>query len=284
VLDKAHFQELAARVGLPVPRGLSFDPAATEAGDLGIPFPIIVKPVTRLAHWNEAFGLRKALCVENAHALQALWPRLQALGLKLLAQEFIAGTEAQVESYHCYVDRGGDVAAEFTGRKIRTHPVCYGHTTALEITDAADVRRSGRDVIERLALTGVAKLDFKRDPQGDLRLLEVNPRFSLWHHAGAVAGVNIPELVYADLAGLRRPQATRARAGVRWCRLWKDLPAARAAGVPLMAWAPWILGCEAKSALAWDDPLPALRATFHRAIGRHLGSEQAGIWRGRHRG
>ena len=48
----------------------------------------------------------------------------------------------------------------------------FGHTTALEITEAADVRRLGRDIIERLGISGVAKLDFKRDMQGQLRLLE----------------------------------------------------------------------------------------------------------------
>ena len=154
--------------------------------------------------------------------------------------------------------------------------MCYGHTTALEITEADDVRRQGRTIVERLALIGVAKLDFKRDPHGNLRLLEINPRFNLWHHAGAIAGANIPALVYADLVGLPRPAVTRARAGVRWCRMWKDLPAARASGMPLAAWLPWAMGCEAKSALAWDDPMPLLRSTLHRAAGNRLKPEQIG--------
>jgi D-aspartate ligase len=149
--------------------------------------------------------MRKALCAENIEALQAVWPQLRATGLTLLAQEFIPGSEAKIESYHCYVDAERRFAGEFTGKKIRTYPLSYGHTTALEITDAADVRRIGRDIVERLQLTGVAKLDFKRDPQGNLRLLEVNPRFNLWHHPAALAGVNIPALVYADLTGSPRP-------------------------------------------------------------------------------
>jgi predicted ATP-grasp superfamily ATP-dependent carboligase len=49
--------------------------------------------------------------------------------------------------------------------------------------------------------------------------LEINPRFTLWHHAGAVAGVNIPALVYADLTGTPRPATARAKAGVRRCRV-----------------------------------------------------------------
>ena len=216
--------------------------------------------------------------------MQSLWPQLREVGLDLLAQEFIPGAEGRIESYHCYVDRRGDIAAEFTGRKIRTYPFCYGHTSALEITETNDVRQQGRGIVERLALTGIAKLDFKRDPQGNLRLLEINPRFNLWHHAGAIAGVNIPALVYADLAGLPRPSVIPVKAGVRWCRMWKDLPAARAGGMPFASWLPWALGCEAKSALSWDDPMPFLRSTFHRVAGSRLEPGQIGRWRGRYRG
>jgi hypothetical protein len=147
-----------------------------------------------------------------------------------LVQEFVHGSEARIESYHCYVDQEGRVAGEFTGRKIRTYPMRFGHTTALEITEAADVRRLGRDIVERLGISGVAKLDFKRDMQGQLRLLEINPRFTLWHHPAAIAGVNIPALVYADLTGRPRPAPARLRAGLRWCRPWKDFPAAREGG------------------------------------------------------
>jgi D-aspartate ligase len=284
LLDKARFQALAERHGLPVPAGRRFDPATLEAADLGLCFPLIIKPLTRLDRWNDFCGLRKALCAANAEELRSLWPQLRALGLELLAQELIAGEESRVESYHCYVDRRCDIAGEFTGRKIRTYPVNYGHTTALEITDVEDVRRCGRAIVEKLALTGVAKLDFKRDPQGQLRLLEINPRFNLWHHPAAIAGVNLPAMVYADLAGLPRPPATRARAGVNWCRVWKDFPASRAAGIPLTAWLPWMLGCEAKSSLSWDDPLPFVRSTLHRLVGRHEEGEQAESWAGRHRG
>jgi len=281
LLDKARFQVLAERHGLPVPAARRFDATVTEPADLDLSFPLIIKPLTRLDRWNDTFALRKALYADNLEALRALWPQLRAAGLLLLAQEFIPGAEARIESYHCYVDAHGRIAGEFTGRKIRTYPLSYGHTTALEITDAADVRRHGRDIVERLALTGVAKLDFKRDPQGNLRLLEINPRFNLWHHPGALAGVNIPALVYADLTGSPRPPSMRVKAGVRWCRPWKDFPAARAAGMPLTTWASWTLGCEAKSTLSFDDPMPFVRSTLYRLGGGRGGPEQTGVWRGR---
>jgi D-aspartate ligase len=272
--DKAQFQELAKRHGLPVPPARRFDPAAADPAALGLRFPIIVKPLTRLQRWNDAFGWRKALPAKDLEELRALWPQLVALELELLAQELIAGSETQIESYHCYVDQRGRIAGEFTGRKIRTHPSCYGHTTALEISSAADVRGQGRAIVERLGLTGVAKLDFKRDPQGKLHLLEINPRFNLWHNLGALAGVNLPALVYADLVGAPRPPgppAAAAKAGVRWSRVWKDFPAARQAGIPLTTWVPWMLRCERKSALSWDDPMPILRSAWYRLATQHFG-------------
>jgi len=126
----------------------------------------------------------------------------------------------------------------------------------------------GRELVRRLGLRGVAKLDFKRAPDGQLYLLEVNPRFTLWHHLGARAGVNIPALVYADLAGLPRGRVLQARAGVRWCKPWDDVAAARAAGVPFLRWLPWALGCEAKRVVAWDDPMPFVRAVLWRGMSR----------------
>lgn len=263
LVDKSRFGTLAERLGLPVPASRRISPRdKSEVTDLDIPFPVIVKPLTRRETWVSLVGSAKALQVDNDDAMRVLWPRLAESGMDFLVQAMIPGAETRIESYHVYADAGGGIAAEFTGRKIRTYPASYGHSTALTITDAPDVIAIGRELVERLGLRGVAKFDFKRDPDGRLHLLEVNPRFNLWHHLGAVAGVNIPAIVYADLIGSPRPVAGRARAGARWCMLPKDLRAARASGIPLHSHLAWAWGCEAKSSFAWDDPMPALRRLF----------------------
>jgi hypothetical protein len=38
--------------------------------------------------------------------------------------------------------------------------------------------------------------------------------------------------------------------------------------VPLAAWLPWALRCEAKSALSWDDPTPLIGAGLHAVTER----------------
>jgi hypothetical protein len=49
--------------------------------------------------------------------------------------------------------------------------------------------------------------------------------------------------------------------------------------MPLTTWASWTLGCEAKSTLSFDDPLPFVRSTLYRLTGGK--PEQTGVWRGR---
>jgi predicted ATP-grasp superfamily ATP-dependent carboligase len=261
LVDKTRFQELALRLGLPVPETQML--AARASGGAPEPpfgYPMVLKPVTRRdATWKPIAGNAKALLVESRRELADLWPRLVAGAVDVMAQELVPGGEERIESHHLYVDEAGEVAAEFTGRKIRTRPARFGQTTACEITDEGDVRELGRHCAAALGLRGVAKIDFKRAPSGELRLLEVNPRFNLWHLPGAVAGVNIPATVHADLAGLPRPVAGPVRSGVRWSLPWHDLAAAREHGVPVRRWIAWQARCETRHVVALDDPLPFVR-------------------------
>jgi D-aspartate ligase len=266
LVDKGRFQELARTLDLPVPPARwAFPPDDPPPDEKAVTFPVIVKPLTRRPQqWKKFAADGKALRVDTPEALRALWPALAADRMRVVVQSMIPGPESRIESYHVYVDARGATAAEFTGRKIRTYPVEYGDSSALEITDASDVAVLGRDVVTRLGLRGVAKLDFKRDDDGTLYLLEVNPRFTLWHHLGAVAGVNVPALVYGDLMGWQRGPVPAARAGVRWCKPWTDVHAAAELGVPLGEWISWAIGAEAKSAFAWDDPMPLVEGAARR--------------------
>jgi D-aspartate ligase len=259
--DKARFQRLAERLGLPVPAGRTLRPASDDPVTVDLRFPVVLKPVPfRNAHWSETFGSgAKALRVDGRERLEELWPLLAATGLDFMAQHLVAGDETHIVSYHVYVASDGRVAGEFTGRKIRTYPAEFGMSCALVTTVDEPLRRAGRDLIERIGLRGPAKLDFKRGPGGGLHLLEVNPRFTLWAHPGALAGVNLPGIAWADLTGAPLPPLRAARPGVRWIRPRDDLAAARESGVPLRRWLPWAIRCESNQAFAWNDPAPAIR-------------------------
>jgi D-aspartate ligase len=271
LVDKARFERLAEHLGLPVPPaqrvliGPDRPPPSLE-----VAFPLIVKPVVRGAAWG-AFGeAAKALAVRDEGEWGTLWPRLARSEIELVVQHLVPGPETAIESYHTYVDGRGAIAAEFTGRKVRTDPPRFGYSTAVEVTDVPDVAELGRDVIGRLGLTGVAKADFKRDEQGRLHLLEINPRFTLWHHPAALAGVNVPALVHADLTGRPRPVAREATRSITWCTPLSDLRAAVAAGTSPLSWLRWVVRCRAFSGLARDDPMPFVRGAVWQAARRRV--------------
>ncbi|MEX5718524.1 ATP-grasp domain-containing protein [Geodermatophilus maliterrae] len=271
--DKAAFQRLAEQLGLPVPptQVLDLSPVVPEAVDTT--FPVLVKPVRRERDWR-SITPGKAVVVNRPDELRLLLERLAPHHPRVLLQQHLPGPETHVESYHVYVDSTGDVAAEFTGRKLRTYPRSLGHSTALVTTDAPDVARLGRALTRDLGLRGVAKLDFKRDPEGRLWLLEVNPRFNLWHHVGAAAGVNIPAVVWADLVGLPRPPVSSARPGVTWCKVDRDWLAARQDGVGVAAWLGWLARCDTRSI---GDPVRWLSRTIPHPVPRGRGPTRVAV-------
>ena len=267
LIDKGRFLERAAGLGLPVPPSQVI-PAGSVRLDLDLPYPMIVKPLTRDDRdrgWTEVGGTAKAVVLQDERQTTTILRRLEGAGIAVLAQAMISGPESAIESYHAYAAAPGHVEAEFTGRKVRTLPPEFGHSTALTTSLAPDVRRLGRRIIQLLQLAGVAKLDFKRDSEGRLHLLEVNPRFTLWNHLGAVAGVNLPAIVYADLTGGARPHETDEGRVVTWCDVPQDFSAARAAGLPLWNWGRWAATADIKVDFAWDDPMPFVRG---RVLGR----------------
>ena len=262
-LDKQRFQEFACDLGLPVPPSETIEPTR-GIPSLSIDFPLMLKPRDRIDdRWFAAMGHAKATRVDRADDLANLWPNLSQHNIAVIAQRLIPGPESRIESYHVYVDEAGEVIGEFTGRKVRTYPVSYGATTALVTTNARDVAELGREIVRKTGLRGVAKLDFKRDVDGTLFLLEINPRFNLWHHVGAKAGVNIPELVYRDLCGLPRLPRRTAEANVAWCSP-SDALAVEHRPIALLRWARWVSRCQAKGLWSFEDPLPFVAALLQR--------------------
>ena len=162
-------------------------------------FPCVLKPATRSPRFAEVGQGQKALRLESRSELEGLLRVIETYESDFVVQAAIEGGEDRIVSYHAYVRPGGQVMAEFTGRKLRTAPRLYGFSTYIEITNDDEVRRLGRSLLEKLGFSGVVKIDFKRDTRDNkLYLLEINPRFNLWHHPAAVAGVSIPALVYRD--------------------------------------------------------------------------------------
>lgn len=269
-VDKLRFAHLAEQAALPVPATLVIEEGNLPRQELAEwrRFPAILKPGSRVGWFASKLSSeqtqrgQKAFRVQTAEELDALVPVLEQHPGGVILQQAIEGGEENVLSYHAYVRPDGEIAAEFTGRKVRTAPRSFGLSSCVEITDDEDVRRLGRRVLERLDFRGVVKLDFKQDVRDNrLYLLEVNPRFNLWHHPAAAAGANIPAIVYRDLVEpWARDLPRRARAGVRWMAGRRDLRALReyraARELGTVGWMAQWLSVDIDEDMSFTDPIP----------------------------
>lgn len=257
LVDKRRFQARAATLGLHVPAAEFARAGLDPLPDGNLVYPLLVKPVLRSRPdetWKPVAMGAKAIVMESPSDAARVWRTPEFAGVPFVVQEYVPGGSTTLVSYHAFVAEDGTVLAEFTGRKLRTRPPELGLSTAVEITDDPRVRTVGRSVLEAFGLTGVAKVDIKIGPDGSMWILEVNPRFNLWHHPGAAAGVNIPAIVHRHLSGAPRAPSPAVTPGIRWVQVWGDWEASASAGVPRLQWLreTWSAGCRRAAHL--DDP------------------------------
>jgi hypothetical protein len=198
--DKARFGELARRAGLTTPRTRSFtnlDELALAAADLG--FPLVVKRrissgARGVSYARDSGELlraaKEALALDDAPLLQEQLPREgEAIGVSLLLWRDAPQLQPRL-------------VAGFVHRRLREHPVSGGSSTLREaIVDPPLVKRCA-DFLADFGFTGVAMLEWKRDLRdGELKLLECNPRFWGSLHQAELAGVGFPALLVALARG-----------------------------------------------------------------------------------
>ena len=265
LLEKSRFQDLAERLGLPVPRRLDWDALEREPG------PVLAKPRTRTA-WDSSSvrlqlfgGEGKARVFASGREARA-HPLVGQLADQLAFQEYVPGGDDALWSYHGFAAPGGEVLEWFVGRKIRTFPALTGDSSYLRLARNASLVGLGRRIAARLGLAGVFKMDFKRHPDtGRFYLFEINTRFNLWHYLGAVNGVNLPQVAYDFLTKKKYPERSEARTRYRWLDLQYDWKAYRQS-IGTAQWL-WSLAQAPKvyNLFAWSDPAPFLHECRTRA-------------------
>ncbi len=190
--DKRRTQALAAELGIAVPTRFS----ATEAdAQLRRGNTVLtVKPATDvgggqgLAHVRTAAELERAIAhAEERHGSS-------------LIEDFIPGGAGQMRMALLLFDRRSRLAAAFTSRKVRQWPVHGGRTVVSRSTHDHELVERVRPWFERCGWVGPAEAECKLDPRdGQLKLIEINPRPVAYLRFAVRCGVNFP-LLTARLA------------------------------------------------------------------------------------
>ncbi|WP_328970010.1 carboxylate--amine ligase [Streptomyces sp. NBC_00239] len=206
VADKAELAALCARWDIGHPETVvpsSGREAADAAWRLGLPV---------VAKWSRPWllpagtGLRSTTLIDTAAGARGLYERSQEAGSRLLLQRFLPGGPDTDWFFHGCFTGGGRPLLAGSGRKELAWPVRTGLTAVGRWLPDPAVERAGLRLAERLDYRGILDLDFRRDPEGRLRLLDFNPRpgaqFRLFTDA---AGLDLVRALYMDLTGQQVP-------------------------------------------------------------------------------
>ena len=276
LIAKDRFQSLALRRGLPVPRALDWD-GQGPGSVRGAKGPVLVKPKVKFDWHHSTLSRRlfndgegKARIFEDGAAALAE-PAVTMHRDQLTIQEYVAGGDEALWSYHGFADEKGEVLVGFVGRKIRTYPTLTGESAYIELAENDALARLGREVARKLPLAGMFKMDFKLDAAtGRWYLLEINARSNLWHYLGAAHGVNLAAAAYEYLVRGRRPVQPAYRPRLRWLSLELDFKAYREmAGRGELSALGWIASLAFSRKIynffSWRDPAPWVRFMLRRA-------------------
>jgi len=282
LVDKARFAALAQRAALPVPETAASKELSSARELLErVPLPCAFKPNVHIGWLRQRADKdhvpKKALYAATREQAEMLYDELSARG-SFVVQRWIPGDESSVYSFHCYADRRSKVLGWFVGRKIRTYPKQAGVSTFLELVHEPRVTKLGFEIVERLGLVGPLKIDFKKDAgREQFYVLELNPRYTLWCHLGAVSGVNLPKIAYAYELGENCALPHDYRTGVRWIAFGNDLRSFlrsyRPAGeLSTIEWLYSLRGKKIYDVFSWRDPLPWLSSAlaYAQAASRRL--------------
>jgi D-aspartate ligase len=267
MLDKLRFHALCQTHGVATP-GIWHLPdaqALREAID-HIPYPCLLKPA--LVHKARPF-LRgdKLLVARTRGQLQDYWNSLPPDSGGWLVQEIIPGAESEITVFGAYVDANGTSQQSFVARKLRQYPPGFGSASLALSSTCEETRTLSQDFLRRLGFHGICGTEFKRDPRdGRLKIIEINPRPTLWFALSHAAGKRIAAAWARDLRGESAPEETAQRDGVLWRYLAKDLAARQfyqRHALEFVLPAPQTAAADAAAERCWAvydrrDPLPAL--------------------------
>ncbi len=230
LMDKRRFYERCRDVGVELPR--TFFPeseADARAAASELRFPAIVKP-THGHRFRRLLHGEKLVEVGDAAELLRWWRQLRDWGGTSVLQEVIPGPESNIFVGGLYVDARRVCRALFTARKTRQYPPLYGSGSYMEACWAPEIADLSLDLVRKLDYTGICGTEYKWDPRDERwRLIELNPRPTLWFALTRAAGVDVVWHAHCDLTGRPVPEQIGSQDdAMRWQLPTRDWLAALA--------------------------------------------------------
>ncbi|MEY3015511.1 MAG: hypothetical protein RIT45_4246 [Pseudomonadota bacterium] len=223
MLDKQRFAARCAELGIDVPLTvLPEDESDIRSFLEQAGTPCIVKP--RSGHrWRQRLEGQKLVVAQNPEHLRLVMDEIVGDPSAVVLQELIPGEESQITVGAVLASERGGVRHVLTARKMRQFPRNFGSGSWVRTETLPEIAERSAAIIEAFGYRGPCGTEFKFDPRHNRpRLIEINPRPTLWYDLCRAAGTHLLRAHYAELAGLPEVRLERQRDGVSWRYLTRD--------------------------------------------------------------
>lgn len=169
-------------------------------------YPCLIKPAV-------SAGARGITRIESAAELREQFPRLQVQYGECYVQDYVPQTGMQYKTDMVMAD-GRDLLAGVVYEKLRYYPPNGGSSVLNRTVERPDILQAAATLARHLQWHGFCDFDFITDPRdGEVKLMEINPRFPESFRATYAAGLDMVEMLW-ELAHGRHPAAvTQYRTG-----------------------------------------------------------------------
>lgn len=217
--DKIKSSELAARLGVKLPRQASIELNELEAGlPEGFSLPIVIKPSS--SYTKEDLGIRREVTmIKSPEQLQDVVEKYASWG-EVLIQEVFEGIGTGVE----VLADAGKILAIF--QHMRVHEPIGGGASSYRksIKINPELQKATEDLISALNYTGVAMVEFKFAPETkDWIFIEINGRFWGSLPLAIASGVDFPFYLYDLIVNENRSVRSLGKTEVYCRNLKRDL-------------------------------------------------------------
>lgn len=209
--NKANTFLWAKKNGVKIPRTI-FLQSISDIHDVSceVNYPVVIKKVnpneTGVIYCNNKKELIKLYKSAASKSIQN--------GDPPILQEYISGSG--VGFYGLY--NHGDLVASFMHERVHEYPTTGGASTLAKSSYNNDLRKIGSDILSKLKWHGVAMVEFKKTNNGELFLIEINPKFWGSLELSYYSGLNFPHLLYLLAKGETLPKQPKYKNDIyfRW--------------------------------------------------------------------
>ncbi|MFN3213538.1 MAG: hypothetical protein ACE37M_10560 [Henriciella sp.] len=224
MLDKQATLDAAHSVGVPAPKHWTVQSISdVEKIKDEIMFPVMVKPIDSYA-FVHTFGKKLFIIEDSFDEVVEKVALAHEKNHQVMVVEMIPGPDRLLNSYYTYRTKDGVKLYDYTKSVIRRWPINRGGSSMHQSEWLPKTAEMGQRLFDGLEWQGIANVEFKTDTRdGQLKIIEVNARFTAAHRLVTDAGAPIDEIIYCHLTGQPVPTFDTYSSKLRMLNPMRDL-------------------------------------------------------------